>query len=166
MPARALLGLMLGAIVAGCGGGAHGHWTDPGARLVDGIWIGPQIACPPARDECGVISSGARAALSDAERSQVAEVEWVSLPTHFVTDGGEQRTPRSQFGLVTWVAALVTLRDGGERAVGLGCQLEYAQSGGFDGLASECHPATLADWQDGAVPPNLPLVVTPASQAP
>jgi hypothetical protein len=67
----------------------HGHpllhqvWghdrTDPGARLVDGIWIGPQIACPPARDECGVISSGARAALSDAERSQVVQVEWVSL---------------------------------------------------------------------------------------
>ena len=166
MPARALLGLMLGAIVAGCGGGAHGHWTDPGARLVDGIWIGPQIACPPARDECGVISSGARAALSEAERSQVVQVEWVSLPTHFVTAGGGQRTPQSLSGLVTWVAALVTLRDGGERAVGLGCHLEYAQSGGFDGLASECHPATLTDWQDGAVPPNLPLVVTPASQAP
>ena len=94
MPARALLGLVLGAILAGCGGGAHGHWTDPGARLVDGIWIGPQIACPPARDECGVISSGARAALSDAEWSQVVQVEWVSLPTHFVTDGGEKRTPR------------------------------------------------------------------------
>jgi hypothetical protein len=164
MPARALLGLMLGAIVAGCGGGAHGHWTDRGARLVDGIWIGPQIACPPARDECGVISSGARAALSDAERSQVVQVAWVSLPSHFVTDGGEQRTPQSLSGLVTWVAALVTLRDGGERAVGLGCQLEYAQSGGFDGLASECHPATLTDWQDGAVP--LPLVVTPTNPAP
>jgi hypothetical protein len=166
MPARALLGLMLGAIVAGCGGGAHGHWTDPGARLVDGIWIGPQIACPPACDECGVISSGARAALSDTERSQVVQVGWVSLPTHFVTDGGEQRTPRPHFGLVTWVAGLVTLRDGGERVVGLGCQLEYAQSGGFDDHASECHPTTLIDWQDGAVPPNLPLVVTPASQAP
>ena len=164
MPARALLGLVLGAILAGCGGGAHGHWTDPGARLIDGIWIGPQIACPPARDECGVISSGARAALSDAERSQVVQVAWVSLPSHFVTDGGEQRTPQSLSGLVTWVAALVTLRDGGERAVGLGCQLEYAQSGGFDGLASECHPATLTDWQDGAVP--LPLVVTPTNPAP
>jgi hypothetical protein len=113
-----------------------------------------------------VISSGARAALSDTERSQVAQVAWVSLPSHFVTDGGEQRTPRPRFGLVTWVAALVTLRDGGERAVGLGCELRYAQSGGFDGLASECRPATLADWQDGAVPPNLPLVVTPAYQAP
>jgi hypothetical protein len=155
---------MLGAIVAGCGGAAHGHWTDPGARLADGIWIGPQIAYPPARDECAVISRGAQVALSDAERSQVTQVEWVSLPSHFVTDGGEQRTPRSMFGLVTWVAALVTLRDGGERAVGLGCQLEYAQSGGFDGLASECQPATLTDWQDGAVP--LPLVVTPANPAP
>lgn len=164
MPARALLGLMLGAIVAGCGGGAHGHWTDPGARLVDGIWIGPQIACPPARDECEVISSGARAALLDAERSQVVQVEWVSLPSHIVTDGGEPRTPQPGFGLVKWVAALVTLRDGGERAIGLGCELRYAQSGGFDGLASECHPATLTDWQDGAVP--LPLVVTPANPAP
>jgi hypothetical protein len=166
MPAHALLGLVLGAILAGCGGGAHGHWTDPGARLVDDIWIGPQIACPPPRDECGVISSGARAALSEAERSQVVQVEWVSLPTHFVTDGGEQRTPQSHFGLVTWVAALVTLRDGGERAVGLGCEFRYAQGGGFDGLASECHPATLTDWQDGAVPPNLLLIVTPAPQAP
>jgi len=156
MPARALLGLMLGAIVAGCGGGAHGHWTDPGARLVDGIWIGPQIACPPARDECGVISSGARAALSDTERSQVAQVAWVSLPSHFVTDGGEQRTPRPRFGLVTWVAALVMLKDGGERAVGLGCELRYAQSGGFDDLDSTCRPTTLADWQDGAVPPSFP----------
>ena len=166
MRTRFLLGLMLGAILAGCGGGAHGHWTDPGSRLVDGIWIGPQITCPPARDECGVISRGAQVALSDAERSQVVQVEWVSLPGHFVTDGGEQRTPQPHFGLVTWVAALVTLKDGGARAVGLGCQLEYAQSGGFDGLASECHPTTLGDWQDGAVPPNLPLVVTPAFQAP
>jgi len=83
-----------------------------------------------------------------------------------MTDGGEQRIPRPHFGLVTWVAALVTLRDGGEQAVGLGCQSEYAQSGGFDSHASECHPATLTDWQDGAVPPNLPLVVTPANPAP
>ncbi|HZL14795.1 MAG TPA: hypothetical protein VFC97_01675 [Verrucomicrobiae bacterium] len=164
MPARALLGLVLGAILAGCGGGAHGHWTDPGARLVDGIWIGPQIACPPARDECGVISRGAQVALSDAERSQVVQVAWVSLPSHFVTDAGEQRTPRPNLGLTTWVAALVMLKDGGERAIGLGCELRYAQSGGFDGLASECHPATLTDWQDGAVP--LPLVVTPANPAP
>jgi hypothetical protein len=111
-----------------------------------------------------VISRGAQAALSDAERSQVAQVEWVSLPSHFVTDAGEQRTPRPGFGLVTWVATLVKLRDGGERAVGLGCELRHAQSGGFDGLASECHPATLTDWQDGAVP--LPLVVTPANPAP
>jgi hypothetical protein len=44
------------------------------------------------------------------------------------------------------------------------CQVGYAQSGGFDGHASECHPATLTDWQDGAVP--LPLVVTPANPAP
>jgi hypothetical protein len=166
MPARALLGLTLGSILAGCGGGAHGHWTDPGARLVDGIWIGPQIACPPARDECGVISRGAQVALSDAERSQVVQVAWVSLPSHFVTDAGEQRTPQPYFGLVTWVAALVTLKDGGERAVGLGCEFRHAQSGGFDDLDSECHPATLTDWQDGAVPPNLPLVVTPANPAP
>ena len=80
MPARALLGLMLEAIVAGCGGGAHGHWTDPGARLVEGIWIGQPMACPPVRDECGVISSGARTALSVAEQSQMMQVEWVSLP--------------------------------------------------------------------------------------
>ena len=164
MPARTLLGLMLGAILAGCGGGAHGHWTDPGARLVDGIWIGPQIACPPVRDECEVVASGARTALSDAERSPVVQVAWVSLPSHFVTDGGEQRTPQPGFGLVKWVAALVTLRDGGVRAIGLGCELRYAQSGGFDSLASECHPATLTDWQDGAVP--LPLVVTPTNPAP
>jgi len=81
MAARPLLGVVLGAILAGCGGGGHGHWTDPGARLVDGIWIGPRIACPPARDECGVISSGARAALSYADRSEVIQVAWVSLPT-------------------------------------------------------------------------------------
>jgi hypothetical protein len=155
---------MLGAILAGCGGVAHGHWTDPGARLVDGIWIGPQIACPPVRDECAVIANGAQVALLDADRSQVVQVAWVSLPSHFVTDGGEHRTPMPGLGLVTWVAALVTLKDGSERAVGLGCQLEYAQSGGFDGAASECHPAMLTDWQDGAVP--LPLVVTSANPAP
>ena len=164
MPARALLGLVLGAILAGCGGGAHGHWTDPGARLVDGIWIGPQIACPPARDECGVISSGARAALSDAERSQVVQVEWVSLPSHFVTDAGEQRTPMLTFGIETRVAALVTLDGRRERTVGLSCYFPYYTSGGLDLSAANCTPATLTDWQDGAVP--LPLVVTPTNPSP
>ena len=120
------------------------------------MWIGPEIACPPARDECATISSGAQAGLSDAERSQVDQIVWVSLPTHFVTDGGEPRTPRPRVGLVTWVAALVRLKDGGERAIGLGCEFRYAQSGGFDDLTSECHPTTLADWRDGPVPPSFP----------
>lgn len=166
MPARGLLGLMLGVIVAGCGGGAHGHWADPGARLVDGIWIGRQIACPPARDECGVISSGARAALSDAERSKVVQVEWVSLPSHFVTDGGEQRTPRLTYGIDTWVAALVTLDDGRERAVGLSCYFPYTTSGGLVLSAAKCTPAKLADWQDGAVPAGVPRLVTPGNPIP
>jgi hypothetical protein len=166
MPARALLGLLLGAIVAGCGGSSHGHWTDPDARLVDGIWIGPQTACPPARDECGVISTGARAALSDAERSKVVAVQWVELPTHFVTDAGEQRTARLGYGIETWTAALVTLDGGHERVVGLSCYFPYNTTSDLELSLATCTPAKLADWQDGAVPPNLPLVVTPASQAP
>lgn len=158
MSTRALLGLMLGAIVAGCGGGDHGHWTDAGARLVDGIWIGPQIACPPARDECAVISNGAQAALSDAERSKVVAVEWVELPTHFVTDAGEPRTPRLNYGIETWVAALVTLDGGRERAVGLSCYFPYKTSGGLELSTAKCTPAKLADWQDGAVPPPSGIV--------
>lgn len=157
-PAQILLGLMLGAIVAGCGGADHGHWTDPGARLVDGIWIGPQIACPPARDECGVISSGARAALSDAEWSKVVQVEWVELPTHFVTDGGGARIAGLGHGIETWVAALVTLDGGHERAVGLSCYFPYDPSGGLAVSAAHCTPAKLVDWQDGAVPPPPGIV--------
>ena len=165
MRTRLHLAVVLSVIaLAGCGGGTHGHWTDPGARLVDGIWIGPQIACPPARDECGVISSGARAALSEADRSQVVQVEWVSLPSHFVTDAGEQRTPMLTFGIETRVAALVTLDGGRERTVGLSCYFPYYTSGGLDLSAANCTPATRTDWQDGAVP--LPLVVTPTNPSP
>jgi hypothetical protein len=170
-PFRALVGLLLATVVVGCGGGAngttdpgggaHGRWTDPGARLVDGLWIGPQIACPPARDECVAISTGARSALSEAERAEVARVQWVSLPTHFVTDGGEPRTARLAVGIDTWAAALVTLRDGRERAVGLDCYLPHTSGGRLETSAASCRPAALADWQDGAVPPSLPPVVVP-----
>jgi hypothetical protein len=154
MPAPALLGLMLGALVAGCGG-SHGHWTDPGVRLVDGTWIGPQLACPPARDECGAISSGARAALSDAVREQVAQVAWVSLPTHFVTAAGEERTAHLGYGIETWTAALVTLDDRRERVVGLRCYFPYTTDGGIDLSVATCTPAELTDWQDGAVPSGM-----------
>ena len=157
---------MLGTAVVGCGGvahgptdpggGAHGRWTDPGARLVDGLWIGPQIACPPARDECAAITAGARSALSDAERAEVAQVQWVSLPTHFVTDGGERRTPRVAVGIDTWAAALVTLGDGREHAVGLDCHFPYTSAGQLELSGAGCKPATLADWRDGAVPPSFP----------
>lgn len=156
-PRQFLLGLVLGAIVAGCGSGAHGHWTDPGARLVDGMWIGPQVACPPARDECAAITSGARAALPENERPQVVQVAWVGLPTHIVTDGGEPRTARLSYGIDTWEAALVTLDDGRERAVGLDCYFPYTTAGLLEVSAANCQPTTLADWQDGAVPPSFPL---------
>jgi hypothetical protein len=156
--------LALGVVLAGCGGGPtsagrppqHGHWTDPGARLVDGLWVGPQIACPPARDECAAIAAGARAALSDADRAEVLQVGWVSLPTRFVTDGGERRTPRLTVGIDTWAAAVVTLGDGRERAVGLDCYFPHSSAGRLDVSAASCKPATLADWQDGAVPPSFP----------
>lgn len=155
MPALALLWLLLGAL-AGCGAGAgHGHWADPGVRLVDGIWIGPQVACPPAPGECETIASGARKALPAADRSRVAQIAWVSLPTHFVTDGGEQRTPRLGVGLSTWVAAMVTLEDGSTRVVGLGCT--FLSTGGvFDYINSGCGPGELRDWRDGGVPPSYP----------
>jgi hypothetical protein len=144
--ARGLLGLWLGVVVAACGG-AHGHWADPDVRLVDGMWTGRQIACPPARDECATISSGAQAGLSDTERSLVAKIVWVALPTQFVTDAGEPRTPRSHVALATWVAALVTMKDGRERVVGLACE--------FWRVPARCDPSTLADWRDGAIPPSF-----------
>ena len=131
--ARGLLGLWLGAmLVAGCGGGgAHGHWTDPDARLVDGVWIGSPIACPPVRDECAPIEDSARGGLSDADAARVARITWVSLPTRFVTDEGQTVMPGRHVGIWTWAAALVTLDDGAERVVGMLCMFSY--SGGDDG---------------------------------
>ncbi len=153
--ARGLLGLLLGVIVAGCGGMPAGHWTDAGTRLVDGMWIGPQIGCPPARDECVAIAIGGQLGLPEAERSQVKQVAWVSLPTHFVTSGGEPRTPRVRWGIDTFEAALITLADGRQRVIGLGCMLGYTSNNVLSGDAS-CQPTTLTDWQDGAVPQSYP----------
>ena len=153
--ARALLGLWLGVIVAGCGAAPAGHWTDPGTRLVDGKWIGPQIGCPPARNECAVIAIGGQLGLPEAERSLVKQVAWVSLPTHFVTDAGEPRTPRINWGIDTFEAALITLSDGSQRVIRLGCMFGYASYGVLSGDA-RCQPTTLTDWQDGAVPPSFP----------
>jgi hypothetical protein len=155
MLARGLLGLWLALVVAGCGSGPAGHWTDPGTRLVDGMWIGPQIGCPPTRDECVAIAIGGQLGLPVAERSQVKQVAWVSLPTHFVTNAGEPRTPRIQWGIDTLEAALVTLADGSQRVIGLGCVLPYTSNGVLTGGAS-CQPFTLTDWQDGAVPKTYP----------
>jgi len=153
--ARALLGLCVGLVVAGCGSGPGGHWTDPGTRLVDGMWIGPRIGCPPARDECAAIAIGGKLGLPETERPLAKEVAWVALPTHFVTDGGEPRTPRLNWGIDTFEAALVTLSDGRQRVVGLSCMLGYTDNGVLSGDAS-CQPTTLTDWQAGVVPPSFP----------
>lgn len=156
--ALGLLRIWLGVVVAGCGsgGGTHGHWTDPGARLIDGMWIGPQTTCPPG-GSCAPITDAARAGLSDTERSQVVRIARVALPTHFMTDEGEPRAPSPGVGIVRWAAALVTLADGRQRVVGLGC------------WAEKCEPMSLPDWQDGAVwpsgtqgPPGHPRIVPPA----
>ena len=147
--ALGLLGLWLGVmIVAGCGGGGvHGHWADPDARLVDDVWIGSQIGCPPARDECAAIEDGARAGLSDADAGRVARIAWVALPTRFVTDGGETLAPRRHVGIATWAAALVTLDDGAERVVGLLCQFSYSGDGGRLNAGASCAWQPLPDWQ-------------------
>lgn len=142
--------------MAACSFGGGAHWADPGARLVDGLWIGASILCPPGPSECTVVETAARKALPPEERMQVAQVERVSLPTHFVTAAAEPRTPRPGVGISQWEAVLVTLGDGSQRAVGLGCRLVYDGSGAFDDLDSECLPADLRDWQDGAEPPSFP----------
>lgn len=153
--ARGLLGLWLGLVVAGCDSVSDGHWTDAGTHLVDGTWVGPQIGCPPGSNECAVIAVGAQRGLPEAERSQVTQVSWVSLPTHFVTNGGEPRTPRIRWGVETFEAALVTLADGRQRVIGLSCELSYVRIGVLSGDSS-CQPTTLTDWRDGAVPPSFP----------
>ena len=141
-------------VVAGCGGGAHGHWADPGARLVDGMWIGPQIVCPPARDGCASISSGAQVGVSDTEPSQVVQIPWVSLPTHFVTDEGEPRSPARGVGIVTsppcrrrWIANATAWS-------GWVANLLHTSDGPVAGSAAKCTPVPLSDWQDGAVHPR------------
>lgn len=151
---RAVVTLLLAVVAAGCGAPAVGHWTDPGVRLVDGVWIGPAMDCP-TRDECPMIARGAMAGLSDADRSQVAQVQWVSLPTSYVTANGEPRTPRPNVGVRTWAAALVTFGDGRERVVGLSCGFGRTSDGNLAPNAS-CDPAELIDWKDGVAPPSYP----------
>jgi hypothetical protein len=151
-----VIGLWLGALLGGCGGAPHGHWTDPGARLVDGMWIGPPITCPTARDECAVVASAAPEGLSAAERSQIVKIAEVEPPSHFETDGGEPRTPLGRIGIRTFAAALVTLDSGRERVVGLNCQFPYGRDGQLRSSDAECMPMELVDWRDGAVPPSFP----------
>ncbi len=152
--ARGLLGLWLGVmmVVACGGGGAHGHWTDPDAHLVDGVWIGSPIACPPLSDECALIADSARAGLSDADAARVARITRVSLPTRFVTDGGKIFAPGPHYGIWTWAAALVTLDDGAERVVGMLCMFAYSGDDGRLIADARCAQQPLPGWEDGSVP--------------
>jgi hypothetical protein len=120
------------------------------------MWIGPQVGCPPARGECPAITGGALEGITDAERSRVAQVVMVQLPTHFVTAGGQPRSPRLHEGIGEFAAALVTLDDGSQRAVGLECLFPYNPDGTVQASRAHCGPARLRDWQDGAVPPSFP----------
>jgi hypothetical protein len=119
---------LLALLVVGCGG-VRGQWEDPGARLVDGTWIGPNVGCPPARAECRAIEDAARAAVWTPDGPPIAGVAWVDLPRHFVTDTGERRTPRGRVGILTLTAALVTFADHSQRVVGLSCHFPYDSDG-------------------------------------
>ncbi len=77
-----------------------------------------------------------------ADAPHVTDIEWVALPTQFVTFGGESRTPHFFIGVEKRTAALVTLDDGRERVVGLLCAYDF----------SNCSRDELEEWRDGAVP--------------
>jgi hypothetical protein len=113
--------LIVGVVATSTDPTTHGHWTDPGTRLVDGLWVGPAIACQPEQADCAAVAIGAREALAFWEQGQVAQIQWVTLPSQFVTDVGEPRSANTSWGILSRVAAIVTFDDGHERSVGLQC---------------------------------------------
>jgi hypothetical protein len=74
---RGLVGL-----VAACGGGViHGHWVDPGVRLVDGMWIGPRAGWSPIREGVrGHLEHGTSRAIRGSGAHRI-EILWVALPS-------------------------------------------------------------------------------------
>jgi hypothetical protein len=151
LPARKTLvliaGLLLVVLLGAAWAGTHGRWLDPDARLVDGTWIGGPIDCPPEVDRCARMRSAALSALTDAERSRVASVVRVALPTQWQDYLGGRRTAWTRAGIVVFVAALVTLDDGQQRVVGLGCASDM----------THCNPSPPTWWRDGGAPPWLPF---------
>jgi hypothetical protein len=159
MAVRSWLGLLpMIFVIAACavGAAARPGWQGPEVHLVDGAWIGTEVACVADDLECKTVVDRTMKALQPDVRARVTRAALATLPTEFVTATGETRRAHVSAGIDTRKAVVIDLVDGSRRVIGLWCYLPYANGGGLIVRDATCDIAPLDYWLDGNVPPSYP----------
>jgi hypothetical protein len=128
MRVRPSLGLLpIVAMIAACGvgSGAPGApgWQGSEVHLVDGTWIGTEVACGADDLECRTVIDLTMKALQPDVRARVTRAALATLPTEYLTATGEIRTAHISAGIATRKAVVLDLAGGTRRVIGLWCHL-------------------------------------------
>jgi hypothetical protein len=149
-----LAGLLL--LLGACGPPVVAGWRGVDVHLVDGTWIGTEMACSDDNIECQTILKRTSAALSPEVRSKVKSMVLAGLPTTYVTASGETLTASVTGGILTREAVVLDLVEGTRSVVGLWCYLPSSSEGVLSVRDVTCDIAPLEYWRDGNVPPTVP----------
>ena len=153
---RLVLGL---AIVLGCGIGAvaaaelikpaPAGWFDPGAHVVDGLWLGGETACSvEGEQECSLALDAAFERLAVIEPEATVTSASVAKPVGAYRNGRGGTILATTAGWVTYNIVVLGLADGERLMVGVHCEPRMERESGS--IPARC--------QADAAPVNVPRV--------
>ncbi|MDF2735226.1 MAG: hypothetical protein K0S97_1849 [Chloroflexota bacterium] len=124
-------------------------WSDPGAHVVDGLWLGTGTACSLAGgDECSLALGAALERLAVIEPEATVTSASVATPVGAYRNGRGGTILATTAGWVTYNIVVLELADGERLMIGVHCEPR---------MDSEAGP-TPARCQPDAAPVDAPRV--------
>jgi hypothetical protein len=123
-------------------------WTDPGAHIVDGYWVGPEASCPMGPDDsCTFQIAEAKKLITPSDLVAVVGAVTAPLLTRWIrADGNGYIAIRAGLGSLDFV--ILDLGSGRRRAFVVFCS--YPPSQGCQQL-----PGAASDYRVGTTPTGL-----------
>ncbi len=124
-------------------------WTDPGAHVVDGLWLGAATACPlEGGQECSLALDAAMARLAVITSTATVTSASVAKPVGAYRNGRGGTILATTAGWVTYNIVVLGLADGKRLMVGVYCEPRMERESGS--IPAHC--------QADAAPVNAPRV--------
>ena len=128
---------------------APAGWFDPGAHVVDGLWLGGETACSPGGGhECSLALDAALERLAVIEPEATVTSASVARPVGAYRNGRGGTILATTAGWVTYNVVVLGLADGRRLMVGVHCEPRMERESG----------AIPARCQADAAPVNAPQV--------